>query len=272
MVIRNIFLQRSVILVATLFMLTGSIVSAQDVARGYATKDKGLKPGMVVALTSDSSATVPEVERADLSNASKVIGVTTTISENLVTIASGSDQVYVQSTGEVNVYATDLTGDIKKGDSVTVSPLKGSVIRSGMSSTQIGLALEDFPAASEESQLEISGSGKTTVHTAKIKISLASGVSDRSAIPKESSLQRLGRTLTGKKIGEIQVLIALIIFSIVMVAEGSIIYGGITSAITALGRNPLAKKIIVKELVRLLGMVVIVLAVGLGAVYAVLNV
>lgn len=269
---RHTLYRISALLSATIVLLIWGGASAQDVARGYASRDQGLKPGMVVALSSDSTAAKPEVERADLSNANKVIGVTTNSDENLVTIASGVDQVYVQSKGEVSVYATDLAGAIKKGDPVTVSPLKGSVMLASAQTTQIGLALEDFPLDSQESHLEVGVLGKDTVRTAKMRITLSNGLTDRSTSTGESSLQRLGRALTGKKVGEIQVLIALIIFFIVMVAEGSIIYGGITSAITALGRNPLAKKIIVKELVRLLGMVIIVFGVGLGAIYAVLNV
>ncbi len=251
--------------------VAGGTLQAQDVARGYATRDKDLKPGMVVSLSSESSADKPEVERADLDSASKVIGVTVNSSDSLVTIASGTDQVYVQSRGEASVYATDLNGEIKKGDGVTVSPLKGSVMRAAGNLPQLGLALEDFPGEAQETTIEGSETGRNSVRTARIKVTLASGLSESTSVS-ESSLSRLGRAITGKHVGEVQVIIALIIFLIVMVAEGSIIYGAVTSAITALGRNPLAKKVIISELVRVLGMVILVFIVGMAAIYLVLKV
>ena len=269
----NAKLVKRVLLVLTfgLILVPSTLLFAQDLARGYATKDSGLKPGMVVAL-SGGTADKPEVTRADDENASKIIGVTVTSEESLVTIASGADQVYVQSSGEVSVYATDINGIIKKGDAVTTSSLRGSVMRANSNSAQVGLALEDFPQETEETAVDGVNSTTQVVRVAKIKITLANGLSERGNIPQESSLERLGRAITGKKVGELQVIIALLIFIIVMVAEGSIIYGAVSSAITAIGRNPLAKKVIVRELARVFVMVTIVFAIGMGAIYLVLNV
>ena len=62
----------------------------------------------------------------------------------------------------------------------------------------------------------------------------------------------------------------MIMFVIVLIAEGGIIYGAISGAITAPGRNPFANKIISGELIITMALVVLIL--GLGGVYAILRV
>ena len=80
----------------------------------------------------------------------------------------------------------------------------------------------------------------------------------------------IGKGLLGKKVGEIRVVIALILFLIVLIAEGAIIHGAISSAITALGRNPMARKTIIKEMVRVIFVAIIVLVIGLASIYMIL--
>jgi hypothetical protein len=47
-------------------------------------------------------------------------------------------------------------------------------------------------------------------------------------------------------------------------------YGAISSAITALGRNPLARSAIRREMIRILFVAIIVFLIGLGAIYGIL--
>ncbi len=65
-------------------------------------------------------------------------------------------------------------------------------------------------------------------------------------------------------------LVALIIFVIVLIAECSIIYGSVSSALTAFGRNPLAKKTIRSEMLRIIFVALGVLIIGMISVLAVL--
>lgn len=261
----------SVMLLLT--QLTGTVL-AQGFAKGYATNDTALRPGMAVSLSADGTAEKPLVERSTTELIDKVIGVATTPEENLVNIGAAGQTVYLQASGVVAAFVSDINGTVNKGDGVTVSPLKGILMRADSSSPHIGTAMEDFPAAMAEQQTVETSTGPKEVKVARFNISLDSALAGRQQelAEEETALQRLGRSITGKEVGELQVIIALIIFLVVMVAEGSIIYGAVTSAITSLGRNPLAKNIIVKELLRVLGLTIIVLLVGLGAIYAVLNI
>lgn len=259
-------------LIALTLCCVAATAYAQDFARGYYSNDTGLRSGMVVALSPDSTADKPLVERASLTNANKVVGVTSNTDEHLVTIASGDQQVYVLAGGVTTAYISDLNGLIKKGEAVVLSPIKGVLMRNDSKNPIIGTALEDFPETSSETQNIDTDNGSRDVKVSKLSISLDSGLAAKQDQHEQTSLQKIGKSVIGKDVGELQVIVALIIFLVVMVAEGAIIYGAITSGLTALGRNPLAKRIIKTELFRVLGLAVIVLIVGLGAIYAVLSI
>ncbi len=241
------------------------------IARGYTTSDTGLQTGMVVTLNAQSSDT-SKVERATQDNNQRVVGVVTTIDDSLVTVASGTTKVLVESEGEVNAYVADLNGEVKKGDLLVISPLKGILMKSDSSPTTIiGIAASDFSAGKADDYTIQDGTATKTAHIAKLKVNLnRQGSTNVNLSQVDSSLSRLGKAIVGKDVGEIRVVIAMVIFFIVLIAEGGILYGAISSAITALGRNPLARKIIRKELIRVVLIAIVVLFIGLGAIFGIL--
>lgn len=257
---------------AVLLFVIAVMQPVTALAKGYATDDSELRPGMVVALSESGSAEEPKVERAALEKETKVIGVTTTPDDQLVTITQGSDQVYVQNTGEVQAFVSDLNGQIRKGDLLAPSPLLGILMRADESTAPIvGIALEDFDTASQTSKQIKEDNGSKDVKISTIRINLDHmAASNQQASATDSSLERLGRAVVGKDVGEIQVLSALIVFLVVLIAEGGIIYGAVSSAISALGRNPMAREIIRREMFRVIMIAFFVLGTGVGAVYAIL--
>ena len=137
--------------------------------------------------------------------------------------------------------------------------------------TVIGIVAENI--ASSEDQSYQDGNQTKQAKLAKIKINLnRQGSGTSGVVQSDSSLARLGRAAVGKNVSEIRVLIAMIMFVIVLIAEGGIIYGAISGAITAPGRNPFANKIISGELIKIITMALVVLILGLGGVYAILRV
>lgn len=265
-------LATSIIMVVAAFVLLLLPAYAAATARGYRTSDPELVPGMVVALSESGSAEEPRVERAALGKEQKVIGVSTTPDDELVTIGSSQDTVYVQSTGEATVYVVDLNGDIKNGDLLAPSPLLGVLMKADASTAPVvGIALEDFSQIATETKTVEANVGTRDAKVGKLRINLDhKAASNQQASATDSSLERLGRAVVGKDVGEIQVVAALVIFLAVLVAEGGIIFGAISSSITAVGRNPMAKNIIQHEMIRVLTIAVTVLVIGVGAIYLIL--
>lgn len=262
----------TILMVVVAFVLLLLPAYTAATARGYRTSDPELVPGMVVALSESGSAEEPRVERAALDKEQKVIGVSTTPDDELVTIGSSQDTVYVQTTGEATVYVVDLNGDIKNGDLLAPSPLLGVLMKADASTAPVvGIALEDFSQIATETKTVEANVGTREAKVGKMRINLDhKAASNQQASATDSSLERLGRAVVGKDVGEIQVVAALVIFLAVLVAEGAIIFGAISSSITAMGRNPMAKQIIRHEMIRVLTIAVTVLIIGVGAIYLIL--
>lgn len=249
-----------------------SLPIAQAIARGYKTDDIGIQVGMVVALTDDKTQD-SKIERATQQNNQRVVGVVTNSDNSFVTVASATTTVLVESEGEVDAFVSDLNGYVSQGDLLVLSPLKGVLMKAkdGASAPIVGIAAANASSATTSSSypVEDNGSQKNTT-IAKIRINLNRQGAASSGSQEDSSLSKLGKAVVGREVGETRVLVALILFVIVLIAEGGILYGAISSAIIALGRNPLARKVIRQEMIRVIVVALIVLAVGLGAVYAVL--
>jgi hypothetical protein len=252
----------------------GMVQSASAIARGYASDDPSLQPGMVAALSDTSTADVPKAKRASQDDGDKIIGVTTTPDKELITIASGEQQVYVQITGEVDAFVSNINGGVKNGDLLTISPILGVLMKAdGSSSTIMGIALEDFDESVAETKSISDGNTNREIKVVKTRLNLdrKAASNQRGGSATDSSLERLGRAVTGNHdVNELQVIAALLIFLMVLVAEGSIMYGAVSSSITSLGRNPMARKIILKELARVVVITFGVLVVGLAAIYGIL--
>lgn len=266
-----------VIFGAVFFILIGCVThsavfsnaSAQAITRGYGTDDSDLRPGMVVALAGDSKDTLIKVERASLDNQDKIIGVATTVSDSLVTVGSSQAQVFIENEGNVPAYVSDVNGTIKKGDLLTISPLKGILMKAGETSKVVAISQEDF-VSSKASSYKVTGGNNGSVLIEELRVNLDSKGGNQQLGSQNNTLSRIGQSLTGRQVSDLRVIIALVVFFIVMLSEGAILYGSISSAVKSLGRNPLAGKMIRREMLRVAGIAFVVLLVGLAAVYAML--
>lgn len=135
----------------------------------------------------------------------------------------------------------------------------------------IGTALTDLSLINAETQTVDTDNGQknTSINSLSILIDTTL-IGQQTAAKDKSAIERLGEAIVGKEVGYLQVIAALIIFLIIMVAEGSIIYGAVSTGIISIGRNPMAKKTIRRELVRIMGVAIFVLAIGMSAMYLIL--
>jgi hypothetical protein len=134
----------------------------------------------------------------------------------------------------------------------------------------LGVAMADFPSASAESVSFTEGGGQSSAKVAQLQINMDVKFTSSTPNAGKSVLQRFGESIVHHEVSSAQVLVALIILSLLIVVEGGIIYGAISSSIVSLGRNPLAKNTIMVGLGQITGLVAVVLGLGLAAVYLVL--
>jgi hypothetical protein len=256
-----------------LLLAFASVSHVFAVAKGYNTEDPELKTGMVVAIDAESTVDNPKVERASTDNAERTIGIVTSEDSSTVSISSGDKKVLVETDGEIDAYVSDIGGEVKQGDLLEVSPLKGILMKSdGADGIILGIALEDANLPENESYSRtIEGDDQKTTTITKVRISLdQKAISTLNSDEIDSSLERLGASIVGREVSEIRVIVAMIIFVMVLIAEGGIIYGAVSSAITSMGRNPLAKDVIRSEVIRVVFIAMGVLVIGLVALYMIL--
>jgi hypothetical protein len=151
---------------------------------------------------------------------------------------------------------------------VSISSLSGIGAKAKDQPTVLGRANENF-------------SGKTNVITTtaegykigRINVSIIPGknplVKDNVAIP--SFLKRFGQAVAGKNISALRIYMALVVFIIASIIALTVLAVGVRSSITAIGRNPLSKKSILKGLFQVITVAFLVFIAGLGGVYLLLR-
>lgn len=267
-------LKRGIFLMVALFvLLLGTTVAAEasvaTLSYGFPTQDKELVAGMAVASVGEpGDQQAPFVTRATSDDINQYVGVVTAIEQP--TSQSASAQAFITQTGQAEVYASTLNGAIKKGDYIALSPLKGVLMR-GSSGEQkvLGTAMSDFSSTgAAQSQITGVNGEAQTVEVNKILANL-----NFPTLPPKASrsfLVSVGSAIVGKEVSQARVVAAALLIAFLLIVEGAIIYGAVRSSIIALGRNPLSKKVVYKELLNVSLLVLIVLAAGLGVTYLIL--
>lgn len=242
----------------------------KSLAQGYGAADDTLQKGMVVKLQSNSQAGLAVVEKARYAEADKVIGVIVDLTDGLATEAPAGSQVYVEQSGPAQALVSSLNGKVKKGDLLTLSTLDGILMRSAdQSVTTIGTALADFTdEAVQTVDVKDSNGNSQKVEVSLLDISVNILPPSSVAISQNSNnlLDRLSSGLVGREINGLRVLAALAIFATLLVIEGEIIYGTVTSSIAAVGRNPLARGLIGRESLKSASVGIVVLIIGTAAI------
>lgn len=254
-----------------LFLYSGLSLAASS-ARGYKTSDPSLQVGMAVSLSSDSSSESESVELSTNSNGTRFVGIVTSKDSNLLTLSDASSAVYVVSAGQAQAFVSNMSGDIKKGDLLTVTPLKGILAKAqDRGEIIVGIAAENFNSdlGTKRTVKKNDGSDQE-VSVGLISAEISPPRSQLEKEEKQSFLVVIGESITGKVVNQWQVLAAAAIFISLVIVEGSIIYGATYSTIQALGRNPLAKSAIFRQLFQVAFMAIAVLAFGGATIYTIL--
>jgi hypothetical protein len=272
--------------VMALFALVGlsllaakGTVTAQAVTQAYLT-DAPLERGMIVRLTDKDTSKVQALAAKDIT---KMDGVVVAANDSPVTLSTENatkQQVFVATNGQYKVLVSNQGGVIKSGDYVTISAIDGIGMKAGDKESRIiGKALEPFDGKANVS-------GTATVENAqhnKIPVSIGLiGVDinishnpleakPESLLPGFAYLQQAAGNVANKPVTPVQVYVALLGLLASAAVAGSIIYAGVRTSLTAIGRNPLAKTSIMRNLLQVVITGIIILIIGITGVYLILK-
>ncbi len=258
-------------------LLCAVSAAAQNVTQGYVASQE-LQNGMIVRLDPKNPRQVQALPQSD---ATDMLGVTVANSAAPVSLSDPTQkQVYVATFGKYAVLVSSQNGPIKKGDYIAASAIDGVGMKAGTSQMIVlGKALDSFTGTSDAEstvQLTTSTGGKTQVTLRRIGVDIEvahnPNYSGDSVAGVPHFLSRAAALVTKKPVTALRIYAGLGVLALALGLAAGIIYAGVRTGMTAVGRNPLAKKSILRNLITVTLMALIIVIIGLVAVYLLLKI
>ena len=277
-------LPRFIIGLAAVVVVAGA-VAAPALAETYAgvqpyAAEAPLDPGTIVQMSSKSSGKVKVSTKDQRQN---MFGVVVNRSQLALTF-TGTDlenEAYVATSGTYSVFVSTENGPISSGDFVTLSSIDGVAMKAGNAdeqSTVFGRAQASFSGKGvtlgTTKLKDVNGNSNKTVTLGAIPVTIdikhnPNEVSTKANVPE--LLQRVGKVIAEKDVSPIRIYLSMAIAGISLIAAIAVLYGGVRSGVISIGRNPVARKSIFRALLQVILTSLLILIIGLFAVYLLLK-
>lgn len=259
----------------SIFISSGAGALEQLVAQGFSSS-ANLQPGMIVRMDSANSS---QVTVLDLSHINQMLGVVISASEAALTLSQPTvaQEVYVSNFGQHSVLVTNQNGPIRVGDYITISSLSGLGMKAdGNESLVLGQAAAPFDGVHNVlSSGSLAGpSGQklsVNIGSIPVDISIASNPLSQGAKGVPAFLNKLTKFATNKTVSASRIYLGMLCVVAGLIVTITIIYSGVKNGFISIGRNPLAKRTIDLNLLRVVAISVVIFAISLGAAYAIIT-
>lgn len=245
--------------------------------QGYAA-DTPLDNGTIVQLSGTDPTLVKIATQANLSN---MFGVTVDRSQLLV--ASSNDalknEVFVAVSGTYNALVSNQAGDIAVGDYLTMSSVNGVLMKAGTEEkTVFGRATEAFDGKGvtlgTTTLKDTTGKDNKTVVLGSIPVTvdIKHNPNDKTTkVNVPDWLERIGVAIAEKQVSPIRIYLSMGITGLSIITAIAMLYSGIRNSVISIGRNPMSKKSIFRALAQVIITSLLILVIGLFAVYLLLK-
>lgn len=255
-----------------LLSLLAMTSAASAISQGFFSDEK-LASGTLVSLQESNGDTTVVPSEQDHNN---IAGVVVNKGDSTVALSNGDNQVQVATSGIANIYVTDLYGEVRTGDPIGISPIRGVGAKAITNGKIVGVAQTDFDSSKADRSVSVEKSNgkKEEAKVGSVLVAVQVGYYAVSAEEgqRATGLQQLGSSLAGKQVSAVKVLISLIIALTGMIAGAVILYSGVRTSFTAVGRNPLAGLNIFKGLKRISFFSLLIFILALSTGYAILRI
>lgn len=246
-----------------------SPLDAQSFVRGFEA-DERLERGTIVVIDEDDN---DKVVLASKERVDDLYGVVVNPTDAALTISGETEQVFVATSGRYKVLVSTQNDSINRGDYVTISSIEGIGMKvDDVVPMILGRALESFDGSDRVGSAQV---GDSTVQIGRIEVDVLIG-SNPLQRPTEASLpdflRQAAEFIAREPVSAERVYAATFIFIVTIVVAGSLMYSGVRNSIISIGRNPLSKKSIAKGMLQVIFFGLIVVVLGLFAVYLMLTV
>jgi hypothetical protein len=254
-----------------LLLLPASVSALGALSQGFTTADGSLSAGSLVSLNSKSADVV---EKATSDHALQLVGITA--DKPLVALGGGNQKAQVVVTGLTPAMVSDINGDIKVGDKVTASPIKGVGMKAQESAQIVGTAETNLSDVDTTTEHVIDKAGKSTavkvgLVSIQVNVTYYAAPNDKLNGMVPTFLVNVGSSIAGKDLSPLRVLIGFSSLLVGFVITGIMMQAAVRSGIISIGRNPLAHDSLRRSLLDVLVTSVGVLLVTITAFYLILT-
>lgn len=245
--------------------------------QGYAAETP-LDNGTIVLLTGKDSNKVRIATQSEVQN---MFGVTVDRQQLPLVLSNEGleNEVFVAVSGTYNVLVSNQAGAIAAGDYVTLSSVNGVAMKAGTEEvTVFGRANEPFDGngvtLGKVALKDTNGNDNKTVILGSIPITIdirsnPNDISTTANVPEV--LQRVGQAIAEKEVSPIRIYLSMGITAVSIIASIAIVYAGVRNGVISIGRNPMSRKSIFRALIETILTSLLILIVGLFAVYLLLK-
>lgn len=250
------------------------VVWAAAISYGYKTNES-IAYGALVSLDKSNPSMVKLSTKEDIET---LLGVSVKSNESLLSLSNGTTDIEVAVEGTAMVLVSDINGDIKPGDPITVSPIAGVGMRSPNATKIVGTAQQNFnrdnSGTTKQKITDKDGKDKE-VNIGKIPLSVKvetyNGNAQSPANAMLQALQSAVSFIAGRQVPVARALVAVgIVLSSLLICS-IIVYTSIRTSFISVGRNPLAQSFIRKNLYVILVTVVSILGIAFVSAYLVIR-
>jgi hypothetical protein len=222
--------------------------------------------GMLVSLTNAS----PVIEPADTGNASSLLGVITPDTQN----SPAPGNTNVQVSGQTNALVSTLNGTVRVGDRITVSSLRGVGARLTGDGWMVGVAqgsLNTQTPGAITTQVADSAGRQHTVAVGLVPVIVTVSYYGNAAANANATsgvlgnLQQLANTLGGKSVSLRTLIFGISLLLAGIIAAVLITVTAVRTGFTAIARQPLSKRTILREEWRSFALAFMILLVAFAA-------
>jgi hypothetical protein len=194
----------------------------------------------------------------------------------LLELDADNKEVQVVTSGVTYGLVSNINGDIKTGDKITTSPIRGVGMKAVESTVIIGTSQADFSTGNAvEQTIEQKGGNPKTVLISAVPIQVNVAFyqppqQDATNLP--PILNDLASSVAaGRQVPPVRILVALIILMVALISMAVLLYSSVRSSVISIGRNPLSEHAVYKSLWQV-GLIVLgILLLTLIAIYLILT-
>lgn len=256
----------AVVVIVVAVAVLGGLASASS--QNFNVLGNNAQPGMLMSLTANAGYVEPATDK----NASSLLGVLTSDTQ---TFDRQAGQVAVQTDGAASALVSTLNGDVLVGDRIGISPVAGVGAKMKSSGWIVGVAqasLDSKTTGAVATTVSDSKNNKHTVYVAAIPLVVkvtyysAPGAVTVKTSTVPTSLQSTVDTIAGKHVSVLGIVLSFMLISIGIIFAAQVVSSVIRGSFTAIGRQPLSKRVILRLVLQLLAMSgLILIAASVGA-------